>query len=283
MSGSPFIRRERPRLHALHVTWHLWLGLAALAPFLCAAAPRPAAPADPFVRWAAVFIAGESHAADGALTDGFDNARRDVGAALERAGFSPANVAELSVRPQRYAREPLKLANLNDVSAELARTAARAPDGCLVYLTTHGSPYGAPVGDDLLTPSKAAQVIGAACGERPTVVIISACFSGIFIRRLSGPNRMILTAARPDRTSFGCGQTDRYPYFDACLLKVMPDAHDFLALADKTRVCIDAREKAERLIPPSQPQVYVGAKIGPLLRTAAFEKQERGRAGEAPL
>ena len=263
-------------------TLRLWFALAALASVLCAAAARPAAPADPFAHWAAVFIAGESHAADGASTDGFDNARRDVGIAFERAGFSPSNVAELSVRPERYAGESLKLADLNNVSGELARATAHAPEGCLVYLTTHGSPHGAPVGDDLLTPPGAARMIDTACGDRPTVVIISACFSGIFIPRLSGPNRMILTAARPDRTSFGCGQTDRYPYFDACLLKMLPDAHDFLALADKTRVCINEREKAERLIPPSQPQVYVGTKIGPWLKSAAFVKPASTRTIRPP-
>ena len=124
--------------------------------------------------------------------------------------------------------------------------------------------------------------MSTACGERPTVVIVSACFSGIFIPQLSGPNRMIMTAARRDRTSFGCGQTDRYPYFDACLLKVLPDAHDFLALADRARMCIEDRERAERLIPPSQPQVYVGTRIGPLLKSAAFLKPGPIRPGAPP-
>ena len=30
---------------------------------------------------------------------------------------------------------------------------------------------------------------------------------------------MVLTAARPDRTSFGCGEADKYPYFDDCFLQ----------------------------------------------------------------
>ena len=101
-----------------------------------------------------------------------------------------------------------------------------AREGCLIYFTSHGTPDGAVVGERLLTPVGAARMIGDACGERPTVVVMSACFSGVFVPALAGPNRMVLTAARPDRSSFGCGETDRYPYFDACLLESMPNARD---------------------------------------------------------
>ena len=243
----------------------LWLVLAPWA----AASPKPAAP-DPFAQWAAVVVAGEWHAAGGGATEGFDNARRDVAQAFERVGFLPANVAELSVRPQRYPKQQLSLANLADFKTELERKASTAKAGCLVYLTTHGSPYGAPVGDDLLTPRRAAEIIGGACGERPTVVIISACFSGVFVPALAGPNRLIMTAARRDRTSFGCGQDDRYPYYDACILKSLPGASDFLSLAERTRLCIDEREHAERLIPPSQPQIAAGEAVQPTLRADAF-------------
>ena len=61
-------------------------------------------------------------------------------------------------------------------------------------------------------------------------MIISACFSGVFVPALAGPNRMVLTAARPDRSSFGCGEADKYPYFDQCVLESMPHAADFAAL-----------------------------------------------------
>ena len=173
------------------------------------AAPSTAnAKADsPFKDWAVVVAAGEWHAANGAPTQGFDNARRDVAAAFERAGFAPSNVAELSVRPDLYPKEPLFLSNIADLRQALQRTADQAPAGCLFYLTTHGSRAGTPVGDSLMMPHTAAALIQSACGDRPTVVILSACFSGIFIPALAAPNRMVLTAARPDRTSFGCGQS----------------------------------------------------------------------------
>lgn len=253
----------------------------------CAKDASPAA-GDPFAHWAAVFVAGEWHAAGGVPTEGFDRARRDVTAAFETAGFAPANFAELSVRPtlypneKLYPAEKLELSNIANLEAELTRVAAVGTAGCFVYITTHGSPYGVPVGTDLLTPSKAAEIIGRACGERPTVVLLSACFSGVFVPALAGPNRMVLTAARPDRTSFGCGQNDKYPYFDDCILKSLPDAHDFMQLGEQAQICVAERERAEHLYPPSQPQIYVGAAIEPLIDASAFLKPGAQTAEAAP-
>jgi hypothetical protein len=75
---------------------------------------------------------------------------------------------------------------------------------------------------------------------------------------LKGRNRMILTAARRDRSSFGCGQTDRYPYFDACILDVWKAASDFPDLARRARGCVSAREQIEGLRPASEPQYWIG-------------------------
>ena len=73
------------------------------------------------------------------------------------------------------------------------------------------------------------------CQARPTVVVISACYSGIFVDGLAAPNRMIMTAARRDRSSFGCSEDATYPYFDAVTGKVKFDAmleHTYEILED---------------------------------------------------
>jgi hypothetical protein len=93
----------------------------------------------------------------------------------------------------------------------------------------------------------------------------------VFIPALERPERLVLTAARPDRSSFGCGQNDRMPYFDACVLRALPDAADFLALGRQARTCVAETERAGRLKPPSEPQVFVGQEMqvtAPLLRFA---------------
>jgi hypothetical protein len=74
-------------------------------------------------------------------------------------------------------------------------------------------------------------MVNEACADRMTVVVVSACYSGIFVPALQTDNRMVLTAARPDRTSFGCGEANVYTFFDQCFLESIPQSRDFPALA----------------------------------------------------
>jgi hypothetical protein len=238
--------------------------LACLVASLWLAAAGAAA-ASPFGDWAAFVIAGDWHAHSGGPSEAFDNARRDVAQTLERAGFDPANVRQYSVRPERYKDARLERSDLETLADSMDAGAARATGGCLVYFSSHGAPDGVVVGEDILPPAGLAAILDHACGTRPTVVVISACFSGVFVQPLAGANRMVLTAARADRSSFGCGEADRYPYFDQCFLQSAPGAKDFIALAKAVQACVAAREVKEGMKPPSQPQLYVGGGIKPLL------------------
>jgi hypothetical protein len=106
-----------------------------------------------------------------------------------------------------------------------------------------------------------AAMINNACGQRPVVAVVSACFSGVFVPFLKGPNHMVLTAARPDRTSFGCGQSDRYTFFDQCFLQTIGDSHGFPDLGRGVQSCVASREVEDNVAPPSQPQLSVGANV----------------------
>ena len=55
-------------------------------------------------------------------------------------------------------------------------------------------------------PDNWSHIVNNACGSKPSVIVMSSCFSGQFVPALAGDNRMVITAARPDRTSFGCGE-----------------------------------------------------------------------------
>lgn len=237
----------------------LWLTLA------CA----PARAAD-FSDWAALVVAGDWQGSGGGPTEAFDNARRDVAQALTRVGFRPDNLRQFSTRPERDPTTRPARSGPEAIHRALGDLTAKAPGGCLFYLTSHGTPEGAVVADRILTPRMLRLMLDQTCGRRPTVVVISACFSGVFVPQVSGPNRMVLTAARPDRTSFGCGEADRYPYFDACVLSSMPQARDFRTLAISTRECVRRRELAEKVSPPSEPQISVGAELLPVLPLYGF-------------
>ena len=94
--------------------------------------------------------------------------------------------------------------------------------------------------------------------------------SGVFIPALRTENRMVLTAARPDRTSFGCGEANTYTFFDQCFLESIPQSRDFPMLATKVQNCVAQREVAEGAMPPSEPQVSIGFNISQSLSAYSF-------------
>jgi len=268
-------------------------GLLLLAGLI--AAP-PAHAGNPFANWAVIVVAGDYHAHDGGPSEAFDNARRDLTKAFVSEGFSPANISQFSARPapgaatppahpgRKPARHaatvqptpvadagppPLK-ADGETIYNELVRLTRQAPDGCLIYFTSHGNPDGVQIGDRILPPPSLGGMVDQACGGRPTVAIISACFSGVFVPALDGPNRMVLTAARPDRASFGCGQSDRYTYFDGCVLQSLGQIHDFAALGPAATACVSRREIETKARPASEPQTKIGGELALVLPLYAF-------------
>ena len=83
-----------------------------------------------------------------------------------------------------------------------------------------------------MSPASLANALDAGCGTRPTVVVVSACHSGIFLApAMRRPNRIVLAAARADRGSFGCGTDDQYTYYDQCLLQQFDGAATWRSLA----------------------------------------------------
>jgi hypothetical protein len=252
-------------------------GLALLFSVLALAWTVPAAAsASPFSDWSAVVVAGDWHAHSGGPSEAFDNARRDVSKALEAAGFADANLRQFSVRPERYRDvHPLK-SDPKAIFDALSDLAARNRGGCLVYFSSHGAPQGVVVDKNLLPPQVLGDILDHTCGDRPTVVVISACFSGVFVPELAQPNRMILTAARPDRTSFGCGESDKYPYFDDCFLQSIRTTGDFAALARAVQACVAAREIKEGMSPPSEPQLWIGPALRPMLPLYRFAGESKG-------
>ncbi len=244
----------------------LGLGLALLA--FTTAQAKPA-----YGDWVAIVVAGDWHAHSGGPSEAFDNARRDVSAELEKLGFQHDNIRQFSVRPERYPDTKPGKTDLEAVYTGLKDLSAASPGGCLVYFTTHGAPQGIVFDDKLLPPDLMGEVIDQACPGKPSIVIISACFSGVFVPTLSKPDRMILTAARSDRTSFGCGESDKYPFFDTCFLKEAPSAHDFISLGTAVQKCVADKETETGMSPPSEPQLWVGPALAPMLPLYSFPRR----------
>lgn len=240
-----------------------------LALWLAAFSSADARPQDDnshFSDWSAAIIAADWKDSQGRPIDAFDNARRDLAQGFLNAGFRRENMVDVALSPRAESPRPSLV--LEQIGANTARHTA----GCLLYFTSHGSPEGMVFGGGEITPERMNILVRSWCGSRPTVVIVSACYSGVFVGGLAGPNRMILTAARRDRSSFGCGANETYPWFDGCVLENLPDASDFIDLAARTRACVAAREAEMAVGHPSEPQLSIGAGMQLLLPTLRFNQ-----------
>jgi len=196
---------------------------------------NPAMAESPFSRWAAIVVAGDWHAHSGGPSEAFDNARRDVSKELVRMGFAPENLRQFSVRPERYKDTNPAKTEPKVIYDALVSLTAKAPDGCLVYFTSHGAPTGVLVDQSILPPGILGTMLDRTCGPRPTIVVISACYSGIFVPELGSDNRMVLTAARPDRTSFGCGSRTSIPISMTASCRQPRGQRTFPALGPRSR------------------------------------------------
>jgi hypothetical protein len=148
----------------------------------------------------------------------------------------------------------------------------REDDVLFLALSSHGrkDPYlvitnGALPLDDL-TGEELARTLNES-GIRWKVLVISACYSGAFIEHLRDDNTVIITAAAPDKMSFGCNDKRELTYFgEAFYRDALPRAASLRAAFDAAAVTIAARELAAGLV-PSQPRAHFGAAIERKLAT----------------
>jgi hypothetical protein len=217
----------------------------------------PAAPvaAEPvIVTYRAVLVAGD------ASIPNFDNATEVLAKRLERAG---AEVRVLTSNGDLVNGERWYAASWTIYDAFYG---VQPNEGCLVFVTSHGNEYGLAMGMDnrdhyFLTPTRLSQILARRCRDRPTVAILSGCHTGTFLKpEMKAPNRIILTAARKDRTSFGCSADTSFTYFDECLLEAMGGGGTWAAIFDQTKACVEAKEQAKH-VTPSLPQAYFGSEV----------------------
>lgn len=139
-------------------------------------------------------------------------------------------------------------------------------DLLLLYITTHGTPehellLRRPDADDQLLAAPELRQMLDQSGIRHRVLAISACFSGGLLPALRSPDTLVVTAARADRASFGCGSESAATYFGrAWLVDGLNATVDFAQAFDQARTAIEARERLEDQ-EPSLPQLEQGTRI----------------------
>lgn len=229
----------------------------AAAPPTARASQQMAMVADgavPANRWRVVLIAGDNN------SPAFDNGVEAMRAKLAALGVR--DIRALTSDPG--AKPSLPVATAANVSSAL-RTAGG--EACLAFITSHGDESGFVLKQarGTVSPATLDNALDAGCGARPTVVVVSACHSGVFLTSgMRQPNRIVLAAAAADRSSFGCGAGDQYTYFDQCLLQQFDGAATWQQLAATTKVCVENLERKMGIRRPSLPQTFVGSAVADL-------------------
>jgi hypothetical protein len=204
--------------------------------------------------WRAVLIAGDNS------SPAFDNGVEALRDKLAQRGVR--NMRVLTSDP--VANPAFEVATASNVSNALRNGGG---EGCLVFITSHGDETGFVLrrARGTVGPATLDSALDAGCGTRPTVVVVSACHSGVFLSSaMRRPNRIVLTAAAADRVSFGCGSGDQYTYYDECLLQQFDGAGTWRELAQRTQACVTRLERSMGISRPSQPQTFFGSAVSNL-------------------
>jgi hypothetical protein len=160
--------------------------------------------------------------------------------------------------------------NLRTAVLAIGRHMRRDRDTLVLMLTSHGNDEdgvaitNGRMPEDALSPKDVRKILNEA-HIRWRVVIVSACYSGIFIPALKTDSTLIMTAADAYHSSFGCDDTRELTWFGEALLKdALPHACSLPAAYDDLARIIRQRETDAGEI-HSNPKLFVGPKLEPKL------------------
>lgn len=153
--------------------------------------------------------------------------------------------------------------HLTQALGHVAEVMNKQEDVLALFITTHGHwntglnyRDGDRAGGNI-APTRLAALLNEA-GIKNRLVILSACYSGIFVPALQNESTIILTAASAQKPSFGCRAENDWTFFGDALINQalrqpipLPDAFA------QARSLITKWEVASRL-DPSNPQIDLG-------------------------
>ena len=168
-----------------------------------------------------------------------------------------------------HATSDLPRGSPGNIAAALARIAElmdEKEDVLVLYTTSHGAPLGIVYNDGdqgfgVISPVRMAAMLDR-LGIKRRVVIISACYSGVFVGPLSSDDGIVITAASSDRSSFGCQADSDWTFFGDALVNIALRKPQSLAAADAEATALIASWEARGNLTSSQPQIVVGARAG---------------------
>ncbi|MBT3980425.1 MAG: hypothetical protein HOE90_03680 [Bacteriovoracaceae bacterium] len=206
--------------------------------------------------WKGIFISGDAKIAN------FDAGRTDISELFRSSGID--SQIHYSVDPNYVDDRTVFSPTAENLIAGFSALEINPElDGCLIHMTSHGAKGKGFLirGLGIIPPKFISSVVNSYCGNAPTVILISACYSGQFITSsLAGDNRIILTAAHKNLPSFGCSADEEYTFWDGCIIEEMGKSVTWADLHSNVKTCISSKEKALG-VRPSLPQSYFGKNV----------------------
>ena len=167
--------------------------------------------------------------------------------------------------------------NLHYALDAIAKKMDPAQDILLVYLTTHGSSDHQllvdldPLPLDQIEPVDLADALKTTPRIRWKVLVVNACYSGGFVDALRDDSTLVMTSARADRTSFGCGVDSDITWFGKAFLaealNKTTSLRDAFDLATKSIDAWETRDKQEHSEPQIATTRSIEAKLSEWQRT----------------
>lgn len=247
--GGTQIERDRPAAHALAEHRRLTRALATLAPqrkgVIDAYILSIALDSDPV-------FGREAREAGKVLARRYDA----VGRTITLAGSDGAAPSALPMGSP---------ASLEIALARIAELMDPAEDVLILYTTSHGAPFGIVYNDGnqgygAISPIRLSRLLDAHRIHR-RLLIVSACYSGVFVPVLGGVETAIFSAAASDRSSFGCEAQNDWTFFgDAAINRALRKPQPLReAMAEATATI--ATWEGRFNLKPSLPQRSLGAEV----------------------
>ena len=173
----------------------------------------------------------------------------------------------LALINSRNTVESAPMATLTSIGAAIRTIAARMDrdnDILFVFMTSHGGKdHEFKLNQSAMTlrglrPQDLARLLEES-RIRWKVVLVSACYSGGFVEPLKSESTMVITAARADRTSFGCDDENDFTYFGRAFFKeALPASGSFFEAFTRAQKLVEDWEKRDKTPEKerSLPQIY---------------------------
>ena len=192
----------------------------------------------------------------------------------ERFGTAGRSIALAS---SRDALEEFPIGSVTNLARALHRVGEAMntdEDALFLFLSAHGdrehrlSASQPPLELAALTPTALARILEDS-GIKWRVIVVSACYSGGYVEPLRDDNTVVIAAAAPDRTSFGCEAGREFTYFGQAYFRdALAQTRSFTHAFEIAKELV-AKQEAAQGLQPSLPQIWVGPQIAERLKKLA--------------